>query len=65
MHPHKMTQFLFKMAKIVRIRVGTRKRIRVCALNVTYHTPKGCDTGPRRGPVYHTLWVWYHPRRGW
>ena len=43
MHPHKMTKFSLKMAKIVRTRVRTllRTRTRVCSLNVTYHTPVG------------------------
>ena len=42
------------MAKIVGIRVVRTRTTytRVRALNVTYHTPTGCDTGPLRGPVH-------------
>ena len=38
MHPHKMTYFAFKMAKIV---VRTCTRTRVCALNVSLSHPEG------------------------
>ena len=60
MHPHKMTQFSFKMAKIVRTRVGTLLRTRYTRVRIkrsVYQPPTGVG-------IPDPIGVRYHPLRG-